>query len=96
MNKDEKQEKVAAARAALNKDFGKGTVMSLSEKPVVSKNIIATGSLGLNLALGVNGYPRGRMVEIYGPESSGKTTLAIHAIAEAHKDPESYCAIIDA
>ena len=69
----------------LDKAFGKGTVMRLSESKVVDVPVISTGSLGLDLALGIGGLPRGRVVEIYGPESSGKTTLTLHAIAEAQK-----------
>ncbi|MFD2932456.1 recombinase RecA [Spirosoma flavum] len=69
----------------LDKAFGKGTVMRLSESKVVDIPVISTGSLGLDLALGIGGLPRGRVVEIYGPESSGKTTLTLHAIAEAQK-----------
>lgn len=69
----------------LDKAFGKGTVMRLSESKVVDVPVISTGSLGLDLALGIGGMPRGRVVEIYGPESSGKTTLTMHCIAEAQK-----------
>ncbi|MFT5884184.1 MAG: recombination protein RecA [Arcticibacterium sp.] len=69
----------------LDKAFGKGTVMRLSDTKVLDVPTISTGSLGLDLALGIGGFPRGRVVEIYGPESSGKTTLAMHAIAEAQK-----------
>ncbi len=69
----------------LDKAFGKGTVMRLSDTKVLDVPVISTGSLGLDLALGVGGFPRGRVIEIYGPESSGKTTLAMHAIAEAQK-----------
>lgn len=69
----------------LNKVHGKGTVMRLGEAPSIKVDVIPSGSLGLDIALGINGYPKGRVVEIYGPESSGKTTLAIHAIAEAQK-----------
>ncbi len=69
----------------LDKVYGKGTVMRLGDKQVVEIDTIPSGSLGLDVALGINGYPKGRVVEIYGPESSGKTTLAIHAIAEAQK-----------
>lgn len=69
----------------LDKIYGKGTVMKLGDKKVMDVPIIPTGSLGLDIALGIGGLPRGRVVEIYGPESSGKTTLAIHAIAEVHK-----------
>jgi recombination protein RecA len=69
----------------LDKAYGKGTVMRLSDQAVMEVPTISTGSLGLDLALGINGFPRGRVVEIYGPESSGKTTLSMHAIAEAQK-----------
>ena len=82
------QEKMKALQAALSKiekDFGKGSIMKLGEEKIENVDVISTGSIGLNAALGVGGYPRGRIIEIYGPESSGKTTLAIHAIAEAQK-----------
>jgi len=79
----------------LDKEYGKGTVMKLSDRAVVNTPAISTGSLGLDIALGVGGVPRGRVVEIYGPESSGKTTLAMHIIAEAQKEG-GLCAIIDA
>lgn len=69
----------------LEKSYGKGVVMKLGEKPIDNIEVISTGSIGLNAALGVGGLPKGRVIEIYGPESSGKTTLAIHAIAEAQK-----------
>ena len=69
----------------LDKTYGKGTVMRLGDKQVVQAETISTGSLGLDIALGIGGFPKGRVVEIYGPESSGKTTLAIHAIAECQK-----------
>ena len=69
----------------LEKTYGKGTIMKLGDKPVINVDAIPTGSLTLDIALGIGGFPRGRIVEIYGPESSGKTTLAIHAIAEAQK-----------
>ena len=74
-----------AAMAKIEKDFGKGSVMKLGDENIESVEFIPTGSISLNVALGVGGYPRGRIIEIYGPESSGKTTLAIHAIAEAQK-----------
>ena len=74
-----------AAMAKIEKDFGKGSIMKLGDEEVEAVDVIPTGSIGLNAALGVGGYPRGRIIEIYGPESSGKTTLAIHAIAEAQK-----------
>lgn len=82
------QEKLKALQSALSKiekDFGKGSIMKLGDEQVENVDVIPTGSLGLDVALGVGGYPRGRIIEIYGPESSGKTTLAIHAIAEAQK-----------
>jgi len=69
----------------LDKTYGKGTVMKMGDAPVVEVETIPTGSLGLDIALGVGGYPRGRVIEIYGPESSGKTTLTLHAIAECQK-----------
>lgn len=81
-------DKLKALRAAIDKiekNFGKGSIMKLGEEVVENVEVIPTGSLALNAALGVGGYPRGRVIEIYGPESSGKTTLAIHAIAEAQK-----------
>ncbi|HJE89242.1 MAG TPA: recombinase RecA [Rikenella microfusus] len=74
-----------AAMDKLEKDFGKGTIMRMSDHVVADVPVISSGSIGLDHALGIGGYPRGRIVEIYGPESSGKTTLAIHAIAEAQK-----------
>ncbi len=80
--------KLKALQAAMNKiekDFGKGSIMRMGDEKVEQIDVIPTGSIGLDLALGVGGYPRGRIVEIYGPESSGKTTLAIHAIAECQK-----------
>jgi recombination protein RecA len=74
-----------AAMDKIEKNFGKGSIMKLGNDKVENVEVIPTGSIGLNAALGVGGYPRGRVIEIYGPESSGKTTLAIHAIAEAQK-----------
>ena len=82
------QEKLKALQAAMSKiekDFGKGSIMRMGDEQVENVDVIPTGSIGLNAALGVGGYPKGRIIEIYGPESSGKTTLAIHAIAEAQK-----------
>ncbi|HTN38977.1 MAG TPA: recombinase RecA, partial [Arachidicoccus sp.] len=79
----------------IDKDFGKGSVMMMNEKPNRIVDSISTGSIGLDTALGIGGLPRGRVVEIYGPESSGKTTLAIHVIAEAQKRG-GMCAIVDA
>ncbi len=74
-----------AAMAKIEKDFGKGSIMKLGDEHVENIDVIPTGSIALDRALGVGGYPKGRIIEIYGPESSGKTTLAIHAIAEAQK-----------
>ena len=74
-----------AAMAKIEKDFGKGSIMKLGDEQVENVEVIPTGSIGLDAALGVGGYPKGRIIEIYGPESSGKTTLAIHAIAESQK-----------
>lgn len=82
---DAKQRALQLAVASLEKTYGKGIVMKLGDKQVVEVDSISTGSLGLDIALGINGLPKGRVVEIYGPESSGKTTLAIHAIAECQK-----------
>lgn len=79
----------------LDKTYGKGTIMRLGDSPVEELDVIPSGSLTLDLALGVNGYPKGRIIEIYGPESSGKTTLAIHAIAECQKQG-GIAAFIDA
>ena len=79
----------------LEKTYGKGTVMRLGDSRIVAMDIIPTGSIGVDISLGIGGFPRGRVIEIYGPESSGKTTLAIHAIAEAQKKG-GLCAIIDA
>ena len=87
-NKMASSEKLKALQAAMDKiekSFGKGSIMKMGEEVVEQVEVIPTGSIALNAALGVGGYPRGRIIEIYGPESSGKTTLAIHAIAEAQK-----------
>ncbi len=84
-----------AAMAKIEKDFGKGSIMKLGDEQVEKVEVIPTGSIGLNAALGVGGFPRGRIIEIYGPESSGKTTLALHAIAEAQK-ADGIAAFIDA
>jgi len=85
---DDKAAKLKALQLTvdkLEKTYGKGTIMKLGDKQIVDVEAISTGSLTLDIALGIGGFPRGRVVEIYGPESSGKTTLAIHAIAEAQK-----------
>ena len=91
----DKLKALQAAMAQIEKNFGKGSIMKLGDESVQEVEVIPTGSVGLNAALGVGGYPRGRVIEIYGPESSGKTTLAIHAIAEAQKNG-GIAAIIDA
>ena len=92
---DEKRKALDVAMAHLEKDFGSGTIMRLGDDAVQDVEVIPTGSIGLDYALGVGGLPRGRITEIYGPESSGKTTLAIHVIAEAQK-MGGICAIVDA
>ncbi|HNK28921.1 MAG: recombinase RecA [Ferruginibacter sp.] len=94
----EKSEKFKALKLTMDKiekDFGKGSVMMMSDRGVTEQEYISTGSIGLDVALGIGGLPKGRVVEIYGPESSGKTTLAIHVIAEAQKKG-GMCAFIDA
>ena len=88
MAKDENKEKLKALQLTIDKiekNYGKGSIMRLGDEAVEEVEVIPTGSLGLDIALGIGGFPRGRVIEIYGPESSGKTTLAIHAIAEAQK-----------
>ena len=88
MSKAEQAEKIKALRMTidkLEKSYGKGIVMKMDDDSVSKVEVISTGSLGLDMALGVGGFPRGRVIEIYGPESSGKTTLAMHCIAEAQK-----------
>ncbi len=98
MAKADNSEKLKALRLTIDKidkDFGKGSVMLMNEKVTRQMEVISTGSIGLDSALGVGGLPRGRIVEVYGPEASGKTTIAIHVIAEAQKKG-GICAIIDA
>ena len=80
-----KEKALATAMAQIEKQYGKGAVMRLGENISMSVEHISTGSLGLNLALGIGGIPKGRIVEIYGPESSGKTTVALHCVAQAQK-----------
>ena len=94
----EKEAKLKALKLTLDKmdkTYGKGAVMKMGDKVVADVEVIPSGSLGLDIALGVGGYPRGRVIEIYGPESSGKTTLTLHAIAEAQKNG-GIAAFIDA
>lgn len=95
MSNTEKLKALKLTMDKIDKDFGKGSVMMMNEKAVTELEVISTGSIGLDAALGVGGLPKGRVVEIYGPESSGKTTLAIHVIAEAQKKG-GICAFIDA
>lgn len=98
LEKTERSEKFKALKLTMDKidkDFGKGSVMMMNERVDTEIGVISTGSIGLDMALGIGGLPKGRVVEIYGPESSGKTTLAIHVIAEAQKKG-GMCAFIDA
>ena len=97
MTKEEKIKKITETKEKLNKDYGKGTVMNLSEKTNTDIDAVSSGSLGLDTALGIGGFPRGRMVEIIGWESSGKTTIALETIAQEHKtNIDSMCLVIDA
>ena len=96
MNNDDKNKALEAAIGQIEKAFGKGSVMKLGQREsVVDVQAISTGSLGLDIALGIGGFPKGRIIEVYGPESSGKTTLALHAVAEAQKQGGN-CAFVDA
>ena len=94
-NNSEKLKALQAAMDKIEKNFGKGSIMKLGDDRIQEVEVIPTGSIALNAALGVGGYPKGRIIEIYGPESSGKTTLAIHAIAESQKEG-GIAAFIDA
>jgi recombination protein RecA len=94
-NSVDKQKALDAALGQIERAFGKGSIMKLGEQPVTATEVVSTGSLGLDIGLGIGGLPRGRVVEIYGPESSGKTTLALHAVAEAQRLGGT-CAFIDA
>ncbi len=94
-SKDAKLNALKAAMGKIEKDYGRGAIMRLGDSSVEHVEVIPTGSIGLNFALGVGGFPKGRIIEIYGPESSGKTTLAIHAIAQVQKQG-GIAAIIDA
>jgi len=85
VEKGDRKRALEAALSQIDRAFGKGSVMKLGQREVVDADTISTGSLGLDIALGIGGFPRGRVIEIYGPESSGKTTLALHAVAEAQK-----------
>lgn len=92
---EDKEKALAEAFKAIEKQFGKGSIMKLGEKVYTEMEVIPTGSISLDMALGVGGYPKGRIIEIYGPESSGKTTFALHAIAQAQKQG-GVAAFIDA
>ena len=94
-NDSDKKKALDAALKQIDKAFGKGTLIRLGDKQVEAIDSISTGSLGLDLALGIGGIPKGRIIEVYGPESSGKTTLTLHIIAEAQKAGAT-CAFIDA
>src|SRR5262245_23308684 len=91
----DKGQAIDAALANIEKKFAKGSIMRLGERPVEAINAISTASISLDAAIGVGGMPRGRIIEIYGPESSGKTTLALHVVAEAQK-MGGICAYVDA
>lgn len=95
MSNAEKLKALKLTMDKVDKDFGKGSVMFMNERGEQQMEVVSSGSIGLDVALGVGGFPRGRIVEVYGPEASGKTTIAIHAIAEAQKKG-GICAIIDA
>jgi recombination protein RecA len=95
VEKTDRSKALDAALAQIERSFGKGSIMRLGQRTTMEVATLTTGSLGLDIALGVGGLPRGRIIEIYGPESSGKTTLALHVIAEAHKRGET-CGFIDA
>jgi recombination protein RecA len=95
MSNTEKLKALKLTMDKIDKDFGKGSVMMMNERGVIEQEAIPTGSIGLDVALGIGGLPKGRVIEIYGPESSGKTTLAIHVIAEAQKKG-GICAFVDA
>lgn len=92
---DSKYKRIEEIKNKLEKKFGKGTLMGANDK-VQEHGVISTGSVGLDKALGIKGLPKGKIIEIYGPESSGKTTLVLESMAQAHKDPNAYCAFIDA
>ncbi|HJR24046.1 MAG TPA: ATPase domain-containing protein, partial [Acidimicrobiales bacterium] len=91
----EREKALEMALAGIEKQFGKGTVMKMGEKGTMAIGTVPTGALALDLALGIGGLPRGRVVEVYGPESSGKSTLAMHVVAEAQR-MGGICAYVDA
>ena len=82
---EEKQKALETAISQIEKNFGKGTIIKMGENPKMNVSSVSTGSISLDMALGIGGLPKGRIVEVYGPESSGKTTLTLHAIAEVQK-----------
>ena len=90
----ERQQRLEAALSKIEKDYGKGAIMKLGDRAAVDVDAIPSGSLALDYALGIGGYPKGRIIEIFGPESSGKTTLALHAIAQCQAK-DGRCAFID-
>ena len=92
---DEREKALNDALKVIEKDFGKGALMRLGDKAEQKVQVMSSGSLALDIALGVGGYPKGRIIEIYGPESSGKTTVALHAVAQAQKEG-GVAAFIDA
>ena len=94
-NDNDRSKALDAALGQIERNFGKGSIMKLGQQTALEIEAISTGSLGLDIALGIGGFPRGRVIEIYGPESSGKTTLALHAVAEAQKAGGT-CAFVDA
>ena len=94
-NNVDKEKALEAALGQIERNFGKGSIMKMGQNEVVETEIVSTGSIGLDIALGIGGLPKGRVIEIYGPESSGKTTLALHAVAEAQKNGGT-CAFVDA
>ena len=95
LNNSDKDKALDAAISQIERSFGKGAIMKLGSREKVDIETISTGSLSLDIALGIGGFPRGRVIEIYGPESSGKTTLSLHCIAEAQKIC-GVCAFVDA
>ena len=94
-NDNDKEKALDTALSQIERNFGKGSIMKMGQRPVVETETVSTGSIGMDVALGIGGLPKGRIIEIYGPESSGKTTLALHAAAEAQKKG-GICAFVDA